>query len=81
MTRRFVCGHCSQRVLVGTWGNVGFSLAIAVLVMPAILFFHPDYTLQTVPPMFFVGIVAFIALAGYEAHRLRQLEAAHPIAD
>ena len=27
------------------------------------------------------GIVAFIALAGYEAHRLRQLEAAHPIAD
>jgi len=75
-----VCGLL-HRVLVGTWGNVGFSAAIALLVMPAILYFHPVYTLQTVPPLFFVGMVGFLALAGYQAYRIKQFDSAPPIAD
>lgn len=78
VTRSFLCGNCKHTVSIGTWGNVGFSVAIAVLVMPAILYFHPSFTLQTVPRLFFVGIVLFLGLAGFEAYRLTQFEKQHP---
>lgn len=78
VTRRFVCGSCQHSLSVGTWGNVAFSVAIAVLVMPAVLTFHPRFTLQTVPPLFFGGVALFLALAGFEAWRLKRFDRDYP---
>lgn len=78
VTRSFVCGGCRHAISVGTWSNVAFSVGLAVLVMPAILYFHPRYTLQTVPPLFFVGVLAFLGLAGFEGWRLRRFEKSNP---
>jgi hypothetical protein len=79
VSRSFVCAQCRHAVVAGTWSNVAFSAATALVVMPAILAFHPRYTLQTVPPLFFGGMALFLALAGFEAFRLRQFEQRHPL--
>jgi ribosomal protein S27AE len=79
VTRQFICGACNRTLTIGTWGNVGFSVFLAVVLGPAILFFHPNYTLQTVPPLFFIGVLFFLALAAFEAYRLKQFTINHPV--
>jgi len=78
VTRRYACTSCGQSAYCGTWGNVGWKLALALVIMPAILYFHPAYTLSTVPPMFFVVVVVFLGMAGFEVYRLKKFDTDHP---